>query len=164
MYNLIDEQKESIRWIVQKIRSGELNEEFNCVLHINGNFARFEGKGEEITEAPITEGTLGALKVSELLLVEPKERFLRHCTILEKAYQAVDSDFVDVNFNDTGGAKYFSMKKKMGVLLFILTVFITVLANIATQILPEQLRPYLWLSWPLLIIFTAISASLVFKQ
>jgi|GEM_PF-1947322 len=65
MYNLDEYQKKTLRWIVQKIREGELGEIFDCVFLINGKFARFQGKGENITDdVPINESVLQALKAS----------------------------------------------------------------------------------------------------
>jgi hypothetical protein len=95
MYNLTEEQKHSLHWIVQKIRSGELGEVFDCVFFIDGKFARFQGKGENINEdVPITENILQALKASELIFVERKEKTVLHCALLgDKAYKAIDSNF-----------------------------------------------------------------------
>jgi len=99
MYNLNEEQKESLRWIVLKIRGGELGDVFDCVFFINGKFARFQGKGENITEdAPITESVLQAFKASELIFVERQEKTVLHCGLLgDRAYKAVDSNFEEIN-------------------------------------------------------------------
>jgi hypothetical protein len=99
VYNLTEDQKESLRWIVQKIRSGDLDDVFSCVFLTRGKFARFEGKGANITEeAPITESVLQALKASELIFIEPEGRTVLRCGLLgDKAYKAVDSNFEEVS-------------------------------------------------------------------
>ena len=165
MYNLTESQQETLRWIVRKIRDGDLAEEFSCVFLTNGKFARFEGKGAGIAEEPpITEGILNALMASELILAEKREKYLIHCTLRKEAYQAVDTDFGEININDTSGAKHFSTKTAIGIVLFVIGVIITVVANVATQTLPEKLRPYFWLSWPLLFILVVVSVIVMRKQ
>mgnify|MGYP000869683809 CR=1 FL=1 len=95
MYNLDEDQKKTLRWIVQKIREGELGEIFDCVFLINGKFARFQGKGENITDdVPINESVLQALKASGLIFIERHEKTVLHCGLLgDKAYNAVDTNF-----------------------------------------------------------------------
>lgn len=95
MYNLNEEQKNTLRWIIQKIREGELSDVFDCVFLINGKFARFQGKGENMTEeVPINENALMALKASKFIFVERHEKTVFHCGLLgDKAYLAVDSNF-----------------------------------------------------------------------
>ncbi len=62
MYNLSENQKEALRWIVQKIYEQQLGEEFECVFLLDEKVARFKGLGEEITEdIPITKSVLKAL-------------------------------------------------------------------------------------------------------
>jgi len=96
---LTEYQKKSLRWIVQKIRGNELDEEFSCVFLTNGKFARFEGKGANITEeVPITKSVLQALKASEMIFVESEGRTVLRCGLLgNKAYKAVDSNFEEVS-------------------------------------------------------------------
>ena len=99
MNNLTEEQKNSLRWIVQKIRGGELAEMFDCVFFINGKCARFQGQGSKITEEiPLNEGILQTLEASKLIFIERKEKTVWRCGILgNKAYEMVDSDFVEID-------------------------------------------------------------------
>jgi hypothetical protein len=54
--------------------------------------------------------------------------------------------------------------KVLAVVLFILGVAIALITNVASGTMPESLAPYLWLSWPLLIVMTVISALLMIRQ
>jgi len=54
--------------------------------------------------------------------------------------------------------------KLVAILIFILGVVIALITNIASSTLPESLAPYLWLSWPLLLVLTIISALLMIRQ
>lgn len=97
MYNLTEEQKLSLRWIVQKIRCGELGEAFDCVFITTGKCVRIQGKGENISEEiPLSEGVLHSLQASGMIYIETKERTVWRCGLLgEKAYKAVDSNFTE---------------------------------------------------------------------
>ena len=130
MYNLTEEQKHSLRWIVQKIRGGELGDVFDCVFFLDGKFARFQGKGEYINEdVPITESTLQALKASEIIFVERKEKTVLHCGLLgDKAYKAVDSNFkkegISVQVNSPTGEMIWKIVISIILLGFSLVGFI----------------------------------------
>jgi hypothetical protein len=100
---------------------------------------------------------------SGLINVAKSEKYLVHCIILRKAYQAVNTNFDEGNLNDESGAKHISAKKAIGIVLLVLSVFIMITVNVATQTLPEGFRPYLWLSWPLLLILVVISIFLLCK-
>lgn len=115
MYNLTDNQKDFLRWIVQQVRDGNLSEEFIVVWEMG--VGSILGISTKATDAPkVTEGILDNLKENRLILCKPKfstfnqPSFLgvgpaqletsRHCTITGKAYEAVDSDFSapDISF------------------------------------------------------------------
>jgi hypothetical protein len=97
MYNLTEEQKLSLRWIIQKIRNEELGEVFDCVFFATGKCARFQGKGENITEEiPLSEGILQSLQASDMIFIEKREKAVWRCGLLgNKAYKAVDSNFAE---------------------------------------------------------------------
>ena len=96
MYNLTEDQKTSLHWIIQKIRDGKLNEEFTCVFLTSGKFARFQGKGDDINEdVPLTKVILYSLEAEKLIFLNrKKEENVFHCGLLgKKAYKAIDSNF-----------------------------------------------------------------------
>lgn len=49
-------------------------------------------------------------------------------------------------------------------LLFLLGVSVALVTNVASNTLPKEWEPYLWLSWPLLLVLVVISLILVFRQ
>lgn len=128
MYNLSENQKEALRWIVQKIYEQQLGEEFECVFLLDEKVARFKGLGEEITEdIPITKSVLKALNASELLLIEQKEKFLWSCVLLNNAYSAVGSNFEEIS---SPSATYLSMMFYIVAMAFsIVAVFVVFLTT-----------------------------------
>lgn len=102
MYNLTEKQKEILKWIVQKVREGNLSEEFAFVYLGNGDI-RFMGRGiKDVSDHPLlTEGVLSALMASELILVDKNDMGLVHCTLRGNAYKAVDSNFESVTTTKT---------------------------------------------------------------
>lgn len=99
MYNLTEKQKETLRWIVQEVREGNLTEEFSF-LYLASDDIRFIGKsiGKGVPiHPPITDGILRALMSSGLVLMSTSDRGNKvHCTLLGKAFEAVDSNFLKV--------------------------------------------------------------------
>jgi hypothetical protein len=106
LYNLTDSQKDLLRWLVQQVRDGNLAEEF-VIIWLTDDQSQISGfKGERNAKIPnLTKGALDALAAAELILCnisyETKtsssgarevERN-RRCTLLGKAYEAVDSNF-----------------------------------------------------------------------
>jgi len=106
-YNLTENQKDIVRWMVQDTRAGNLPEEFHVVWIV--------GAGGEIVERPgehpeLTKGALDALHTAGLIMsniryetkmyktgstlqqVESEESGWR-CTLTARAFEAVDSDF-----------------------------------------------------------------------
>lgn len=134
MYNLTEEQKESLRWIVRKIRDGELDDVFDCVFLINGKFARFQGKGADITEdVPITEGILQAFKAAEIIFVDRREKTVLHCGLLgDKAYKAVDS-----NFEEANSVRVTSLSEREIIFKIVISIIL----------LGFSLTGFIWLPW-----------------
>jgi hypothetical protein len=54
--------------------------------------------------------------------------------------------------------------KPLPIILFLLGIAIAIVSNIASSVLPLTVKPYLWISWPLLILLTIISILLMLKQ
>ncbi|HOR18512.1 MAG TPA: TIGR02391 family protein [Brevefilum sp.] len=110
MYNLTDNQKDILRWIVQEVRHKNLPEEFIVVWHFGDNsIIGFTGKEGDIPE--ITKGVLDLFHDNGLMFCRPNMALqslapyissdtTRHCTLTGKAYEAVDSDFSapDISF------------------------------------------------------------------
>ncbi len=94
MYNLTQRQKEIIQWIVQKVREENLSEEFSFVYLASGDI-KFVGRGiKDVSNAPfLSEGVMNALMASGLILYNKSDKGSVHCTLLGKAYEAVDSNF-----------------------------------------------------------------------
>jgi hypothetical protein len=124
----------------------------------------FGVKGDVSDHQPLTTGVLNALEESELILVHTSDRHFVTCTLLGKAYDAVDTDFSEKAAASITAVQRSSGSKKIGVALLFLGIAIAVATNLATAVLPDWLRPYLWLSWPLLIVLAAVSGYLWFRQ
>jgi DNA-binding NtrC family response regulator len=56
------------------------------------------------------------------------------------------------------------VKKLFAIGLFIMGTFIGIVANIATDELPAFIKPFLWISWPILLTLLIISIILIIKQ
>lgn len=105
MYNLTKSQRDLLRWIVQQIRKEKLPEEFSIIwLQEKCSISEYKGNIED--DAPsITKGALDALATADLILCQIRYRATdsygrhgqdergRRCTLLNKAYEAIDSDF-----------------------------------------------------------------------
>jgi hypothetical protein len=111
MYNLTSGQKDLLRWFVQQVRDGNLQEEFT-ILFVTPELVRISELRGEVDLPHLTKGALDALAAAGLILcdisygsafdsrgVRQFERN-RRCTLLGEAYKAVDSDFsaADVSF------------------------------------------------------------------
>ena len=118
MYNLTDSHKALVKWLVQKVRSRRIGEEFVIFwlydpskTTLNGMLFNYDDKALE--EAPeITMGALDALAANNLILYKatsgtgkPGSSHDRNwrCTLQGRAYEAVDKDF---NAPDTSFIKY----------------------------------------------------------
>ena len=166
MYNLTDIQKETLRWIVMKIREGNLPEEFSFVYLDSGDI-RFIGRGIGTgvsDHPPMTDGILNALQASGLILANTNDQGYVSCTLLGTAYEAVDSNFIDADLESVRRRKHNLAKDGIAVALLIVGVLITLVANIATNSIPKKFGPYLWVSWPLLIVLIIVSILLLLKQ
>jgi hypothetical protein len=110
-YNLTENQKELLRWIIGEIRAGNLDEEFRVVWADRGPIlVGYHGISSEIPK--MTEGALTALANEALLLCRAHSKISdsgsvdelsRTCEVTCRAYEAVDSDF---SAPDTSFAKY----------------------------------------------------------
>ncbi len=97
-YNLTDNQKKIITWIVQEIRSQNLPEEFFVVFTFNGvSIYGYQGK----LPLDISAGTLEALDRADLIIFKRRGAEYK-CIVLGKAYEAVDLNFgIKINKDKT---------------------------------------------------------------
>jgi len=96
MYNLTDRQKDLLRWLVEQVRDGNLDEQLR-VFWV-GDAIRILGlKKKAVTEIPkFTKGALEALAAAGLILRDEGGCMASDAftgILLGKAYEAVDSDF-----------------------------------------------------------------------
>lgn len=90
-YNLTDNQKKFITWIVQQIRNQNLPEEFFVVFTLNGvMISDYQGK---LPPPDISAGALEALDKADLIIFKLLSRAQYKCIVLGKAYEAVDTNF-----------------------------------------------------------------------
>ena len=95
-YNLTEPQRELLVWIVEEIQAKNLSEEFT-VMWVNdkGVLSKSDYRGSE--HPTITKGMLDALSAERLLSCVPTQHRgregNRNCSITQKAYDVVDSDF-----------------------------------------------------------------------
>lgn len=97
-YNLTSRQKALVRWFVERVRDGDLPEEFHIIQAMTGPvFADLKGERNDCPE--IRAGILEALQAAEMLVVIPAKYGTR-CVLTGKAYEAVESNFgaPDVSF------------------------------------------------------------------
>jgi hypothetical protein len=109
MHNLTNQQKDLVRWLVQKVREKELNEEFGISwVSTQASTVRkarmfaFRGTEEELSEILITQGALNVLEKNGLIHCSidyktdksgKQDEAARNCTVMGKAYEAVDTEF-----------------------------------------------------------------------
>lgn len=97
MYNLTTNQKEMLKWIVKNVREANLDEEFSFVRTLDGGYVFNYGCKREFGSLPnLSVGHLKALMESGLLLVSVSNEVNINCTLLGKAYEAVDSNFNEI--------------------------------------------------------------------
>jgi hypothetical protein len=93
--NLIDSQKQLIKWLVRKRQAGKLEEEFYVFWptpNSAGKIAKMSSEeGEEV--APITKSVLQALAIEGLLICRPIKKGAINCTLTAKAFATVVDDF-----------------------------------------------------------------------
>ncbi len=100
-YNLTDNQKKIITWIVQEIRSQNLPEEFFVVFTFNGvSISGYQGK---LPLPDLSAGALEALDRADLIIFKDLSRRSEYkCIVLGKAYEAVDLNFgIKINKDKT---------------------------------------------------------------
>ncbi len=111
MYNLTESQKNALKWLVEQARSSNLTEEFTFVWQV-GRLRTIRGlKIQDILD--ISKGTLDVFADNNLVVSEPNIEHnvkmgksyekSRRCTLTQKAYDAVDSNF---GAPDTSFIKY----------------------------------------------------------
>lgn len=109
-YNLTDKQKRVLTWLVETNRAGELDEEFSVIWVMGPDGAILMGQDgtQPSGDKPeITQGALTALANAGLIQQEINYRTKtsrqgnvtqsessRRCVLTQKAFEAVDSDFV----------------------------------------------------------------------
>jgi len=111
-YNLTEKQKKLIEWIVQKTRNNELEEGFIIIWGLRSDQPLIQGYSGNKNEIPqITIGFVDALATEKMLMVNPlfktnytgeNYEYSRRCSIMQKAYEAVDNgfDIEDTNLNN----------------------------------------------------------------
>jgi len=99
-YNLTDKQKDLLRWIVDQIRSGRLEEEFHITFTNRGAIV-YEWRHEDQPGPEITLPMLEALCAEKCLRCTQQHTQQRigsrsatvECSLTGIGYQAIDSDF-----------------------------------------------------------------------
>jgi hypothetical protein len=125
MYNLTNNQKDLVRWLVQTVREEKLTEEFviywghsSAQSSFEALISNYSGSEEELPK--ITQGALDSLKENELIWCETsyasrregsQYESNRRCTLTGRAYEAVDTDF---NAPDTSFIKYLTPLADIG--------------------------------------------------
>jgi hypothetical protein len=100
--NLTETQKRILRWLVEEVRVGNLDEEeIWFAWTFNGtSLVGYKGNPRNIPEVKTT--TLDALQSSGCLTCDRSRRYEYKCALTAKAYEAVDSNFVVVRNQQTG--------------------------------------------------------------
>lgn len=96
MYNLTEKQKDALRWIVQLVRDGKLEEEFEYLYNHSSRSAWFSGGlYKNLPNQPfIPRGTWDLFMENGLVRVTPSSwGDDARCMLLVKAYEAVDTNF-----------------------------------------------------------------------
>ena len=118
-YNLTENHKNLVRWMVQENRAGNLPDEFS-VVRLSGNGFITTCTGDQSDQPELSPGALDALAATDLIIGTPNLRRTtstrgtskrpkldyketessRRCTLTAKAYEAVNSDFAapDISF------------------------------------------------------------------
>ncbi len=125
MYNLTNNQKDLVRWLVQTVREEKLTEEFviywghsSAQSSFEALISNYSGSEEELPK--ITQGALDSLTENELIWCETsyasrregsQYESNRRCTLTGRAYEAVDTDF---NAPDTSFIKYLTPLADIG--------------------------------------------------
>ena len=128
-YNLTSRQRSELKWVVDNVRAGLLDEHF--VIHWSFGGRIMTGwqpeAPRELWDKQFDSGTLEAWKQSSLVIVVSRDEAqlgypqieYTFCTITQMAYDAVDNDFrePEVELNEgrlhsfLGSPKHFSMKE-----------------------------------------------------
>lgn len=92
--NLTENQKSLLRWIVQEVRAGRLNEEeIWIVWDFDGtNIVGYEGNVPEIKTI-----TLDAMQENGCLVCDRSRNHQYKCALTSRAYEVVDSRFNPMN-------------------------------------------------------------------
>lgn len=105
-YNLTENQKDILRWIVTKVRGDELSEEFQVIWVLESNGFILNGyKGDKAELPKISTTTLDALAEAKLIRVIPSYKTTEHgiqkeinrvCSLTGLSYMAVDNNFQEL--------------------------------------------------------------------
>jgi hypothetical protein len=100
--NLTETQKGILQWLVEEVRTGNLDEEeIWFVWNFNGtSLAGYKGDSRKIPEVKTT--TLDALQGSGCLVCDRSRQYQYKCALTAKAYEAIDSNFGSVHNQQTG--------------------------------------------------------------
>jgi len=101
MYNLMNNQKELLRWFVKQVNQKQLPEEFTIFWLLKGPSISGYSGGEPLPE--IKKEAIQALQAEGLLRSEDRSKSELRCTLTGKAYEAVDTNF---NAPDTSFVKH----------------------------------------------------------
>lgn len=94
--NLTDNQKQLIKWLVEKLQEGKLTEEF--LVYGTSNGYRIAIRLEEEEKPPeITKSALIALARADLLIYELIKSDSVRCALTGKAFTAVANDFQETS-------------------------------------------------------------------
>ncbi|SDM19349.1 TIGR02391 family protein [Catalinimonas alkaloidigena] len=99
MYNLTDNQKDVLKWLISQVREGNLEEEFSLVSLYGGLDFIGQVRFDRDKAPVITKGTIDALHNDKLLHCQISYsnktgvESSRRCTLTGKAYEAIDSNF-----------------------------------------------------------------------
>jgi hypothetical protein len=99
--NLTETQKCVLRWLVEEVRTGNLDEEeIWFTWTFNGTLLGGYKGNSDIPQVKTT--TLDALALSDFLICDRSVRNLYKCALTGTAYEAVDTNFIVVRNQQTG--------------------------------------------------------------
>lgn len=115
----------------------------------------------------------GITEQQKHILMNAMERLLRDATAKRDALAVVKIQRLQTRLSTLAPTQLETLERKsivkrnskiLPVGIFVVGLALTLVTNVATNILPQAITPYLWLSWPLLIILSLISVFLIWRQ
>jgi hypothetical protein len=138
MYNLTTKQREILKWIVKNVREANLDEEFTFVQTLSGAIIFTYGCTKEFSSLPnLSVGSLKALMESGLILVDVSSQRDVHCTLLGKAYEAIDSNFDEISWKNCMFGK---LDKKYTYDVFVLMPFLSEMKPVYDDHIKETVK------------------------